>query len=274
MLLGKSDNILGHSREMMRRNTERHLAAYQPCDIEILMNSTSPRGGIWAGFIPPDIAVIAQEPAEIRQTYLGLIDAMEVRPSEFLTLICSDWYGFFESFGTTLNRKSGEVYEGRAVCIFATDEIGLNVDMAWPFLPGTVREDVGWRQKTVDLTAHNKRMAALRDEDFKTASLNVAEKCHLFLPCFDPADQRRALSVSSRAEYEAYLEKLFSRYKIESIAPSNISVSNQYVFSETLWHVRERNSGKPQVIRYALAEIFNPEGDIGSMLGLATLTDA
>lgn len=279
MLMGKAQNVVGHSPELVRKFALDHNSAYQHCDIDVLMASTSPRGGIWAGLLPPDNFVIHRDPEDVRASYVELIRDFKVLPPRVFTMIATDWYACFEVTSQMIHKPSGQVFDNQAVCLFGNDELATTVDMAWPFgpTPGASRpkRDLKGelRSELIDVTAHEERLESWRTADSLRGSHGVAEKGAFFLPVFDPGDERLAVGLSSRADYQNHLDKLFAVYDVKRIAPLNLHVGDQYVFSETHWSGTARKDAAPFAFRYALVEILNSDGEISAMLGFATLAD-
>ena len=73
MLLGKEQNMTGHRPAHVRAVAQAHLNAYVHDDIDTLMRTVSPRGGIWAGLAPPVGAVLLRDYQEIKASYMGLL---------------------------------------------------------------------------------------------------------------------------------------------------------------------------------------------------------
>jgi hypothetical protein len=276
MLLGKSDSVIGHPPEYMAKVSKAHLEAYMPGDIETLMKSVSPNGGIWAGMAPPHGATLLRSNDEIRSTYTDLLNAIQLGNTKIFVLIATDWYVFFESVATVTDKASGTTLENQSVGLFGADDHALAVDMAWPFgiEPGAVRpsRDLGGRVRSelLDLTAHEQRISGLNSENADLASTGIIEESQLFLPCFDPADQRLELLVSGVSAYKDYLAALWAIYRIDTVVNLNMSIGDQYVFSEYLLKVTDRGSGNALEIRYALVEILAADGKVKGMLGYAT----
>jgi hypothetical protein len=278
MLMGKDENLIGHDPALVRHFAVAHNAAYQYCDIDILMASTSPRGGIWAGLLPPDLFVVNETPDEVRASYVELIKDFKVLPPTIFTMFCTDWYAIFEVTSQLVHRESGQIIDNQAVCLFGNDELGTTVDMAWPFgpEPGALRarrdSRGAMRSELLDLAAHDARLEGWRAGDVAQSMRGIAEKGTFFLPDFDQNSSRRAIGLSGRDQYETWLAALFGLFEIESIEALNIHVADRFVFSETLWRARRRGGGAAIGIRYALAEILVGE-EVGGMLGFATLID-
>jgi hypothetical protein len=273
VLLGKEDKVVGHPPELVREIAEAHLKAYGPGDIDHLMRSVSPRGGIWAGIAPPDGAVLLRTADEVRDLYGKLLDAMEVGESDKIISVCTDWYVFNEGLSTTTDKAAGRLFETPFICLFGNDELGTAIDMAWPFgmnlgPPADAAATAVERPPLSDLKAHKTRMAGWSLGDAKQAAEGVADRCLLFLPSFDPEDERLAVLVRGRSDYEAYLADLFRTQRITDLKPSNTIVRDRYVFSEHAMTMTR--DGEATRVRYALAEVFDDAGRIQGMLGFAT----
>lgn len=277
MLLGKEHNVIGHSPEYVAKVSKVHLKAYIQGDIDILMKSVSPRGGIWAGMAPPHGATLLRSNEEIRATYTDLLNAIKLGDTKIFVLIATDWYMFFESVSTVTDKASGTTFENQSVGLFAADDHALAVDMAWPLdlEPGPVRptrDRKGMvRSELLDLAAHEQRMAGMADENLASACIGLVDDCQLFLPCFDPTDERLELIVSGVNSYKNYLASLWAIYRIDNIVNLNMSIGDQYIFSEYRLKVTQRSSGNALEIRYALVEVLAQEGNVRGMLGYATL---
>ncbi|MDB5424733.1 MAG: SnoaL-like protein [Phenylobacterium sp.] len=276
MLLGAEHKVIGHAPQRVREVAEAHMKAYGPGDIEVLMATVSPRGGIWAGLAPPDGAVLMRTPAEIRPTYEKLLKAVSVGPPLKFVAVCTDWYVFTEGVARVTDRASGKAFDTQSIGIYGNDDLGTAIDLAWPFgaAPGArrpARELAGGvRSETADLLAHNARMAGWLAGDVEAASAGLAPDALLFLPCFDPDDERLALMVNGLEAYRAWLRALFAVYRVEALAQSNVVVGDQYLFSEHALALARRSDGAATPVRYALAEVLNAEGAIAGMLGFAT----
>ena len=137
--------------------------------------------------------------------------------------------------------------------------------MAWPF---GLDPDAGsgiraaGRTELTDLTAQERRLAALAAGDIAAAAEGITETACLFLPCFDPADKRLEVLVSGRAAYQEYLRALLELYEIKRITPASILVRERYLFSENTLELAARGNGAPLQagVGYALAEIFSRGG--------------
>lgn len=270
MLLGKEQNLIGHRPERVREVAEAHLNAYGPGDIDILMKSVSPRGGVWGGLAPPDGAVLMRTVEEVRSSYTKLLGAVSVGASQKFISVCTDWYIFMDGVTTVTDKASGRVVESRSVTLFGNDELGTAVDMAWPFgmnlapPSGQAEADAAARTSSQTLKAHKRRWAGWAAGDADEASQGVAEQCLLFFPCFDPDDDRLAILIRGRAEYRACLADLFERRRPSAPRPSNTVVQDRYVFSEQALALSDVD------VRFALVEILNEAGEVQGMLGFAT----
>lgn len=273
MLLSKEDGVVGHPPELVHEIAETHLKAYGPGDIDHLMRSVSPRGGIWAGLAPPDGAVLLRTADEVRGAYGKLLDAVEVGATDQIISVCTDWYVFNEGVSTTRDKAAGRPFDTRSICLFGNDELGTAIDMAWPFgmnlgPAADAAATAAERAPQSDLKAHKARMAGWSVGDARQAAEGVVDQCFLFLPSFDPEDERLAVLVRSRPDYEAYLADLFRTQPITDLKASNTIVRDLYVFSEhAMTMIRD---GEATRVRYALAEVFDEAGGIQGMLGFAT----
>jgi len=276
MLMGRNEKLIGHDPAITRGFALAHNAAYQHCDIDRLMATCSPRGGIWAGLLPPDQFVVNETHEAVRASYVELISTFKVMPPRVISMICTDWYACFEVTSSMIHLPSNQRIDNQAVCLFGNDELGTAVDMAWPLPPGARRllrrAGGNIRSELIDLTAHETRLAGWRQGDIEQAAYGMAETGVFFLPCFDPHDPRRAEGLQGRAAYKNWLEQLFARYEVGSIAPLNFQIGDQHVFSETRWHVTDRETGHDLMFRYALVEILDAE-QVSGLLGFATLLD-
>ncbi len=277
MLMGSAQNVIGHDPELVRHFAVAHNGAYQHCDIDLLMASTSPRGGIWAGLLPPDNFVVNETPEDVARDYVELISQFKVLPPRIFSLFATDWYTVFEVGSEMIHLESGQVFPNQAVCLFGNDELGTAVDMAWPFQPGAVRPARGQqgaaRSELIDLDAQEQRIDGWRKGSVELAAQGIAEKGIFFLPVFDQADPRRAIAVTGRTGYEAWLVQLFDLYRPIEIRLVNNNIGDRHAFSETRWTVEARSNGATVAFRYALVEILDEAGLVSGMLGYATLLD-
>ena len=276
MLLGEEHKVIGHRPERVREVAETHMKAYGPGDIDHLMATVSPRGGIWAGLAPPDGAVLMRTPAQIRPTYEKLLKAVSVGPPLKFVAVCTDWYVFTEGVATVTDRASGKSFDTQSIGIYGHDDLGTAIDLAWPFgpAPGARRPARGLngavRSETADLLAHNSRMAGWLAGDPDAASGGLTRDCLLFLPCFDPGDERLALRITGRDHYRDYLRSVFAIYEVLDLTQSNAVVGDRYIFSDHALTLRRRSDGGVTGVRYALAEVLDGDGAVAGMLGFAT----
>jgi hypothetical protein len=274
MLLGKEDGVVGHSPAHVRAVAEAHIAAYRPCDIETLMASVSPKGGIWAGLAPPAGVAMMRTADEIRKVYVGLLDAVKVGQENVHVAVATDWYVFFESSGKVTDRASGHDIETRSIDLFGNDEYGTAIDMAWPFAAASGLDGSTAAGAVIDrqerATAHRLRMQGLVSGNLQQATQGISPEARLFLPCFDPNDKRLELYVRGDAAYHQYVTSLFDFYRLEGRGLSNqVAGALPYAFSENELLLTPRQ-GPPLKVRYALAEIFDDRGLVVGALGFAS----
>jgi hypothetical protein len=274
MLLGKEDGVVGHSPAHVRAVAEAHVAAYRPGDIETLMASVSPNGGIWAGLAPPAGVAMMRTADEIRRVYVGLLDAVKVGQQNVHVAVATDWYVFFEASGKVTDRASGRDIDTRSIDLFGNDAHGTAIDMAWPFAATVGLDGSTAAGLVIDrqerATAHRQRMLGLLSGNLEQATQGISPEARLFLPCFDPNDKRLELYVHGDEAYRQYVTSIFEIYRLEGHGVSNqIAGDLPYAFSEDELLLTPRQ-GLPLKVRYALAEIFDDKGLVVGALGFAT----
>jgi hypothetical protein len=274
LLLGKEQNVIGHRPEHVRVVAEAHLAAYGADDIDVLMRTVSPRGGVWAGLAPPHGAALMRTVEEIRATYVNLLGAVRVGGGHKVVSVCTDWYVFMDGVTTVTDKASGRTMDSRSITLFGNDELGTAMDMAWPFglnLGPAAADAAAATARTTasDLDAHKRRMAGWASGDVDAASRGVADACSLFLPCFDPDDARLTVLVRSHTDYRSYLRALFELFRFSDLAPSNAILKDNYILQEYALTATAASGGRTD-LRYVLAEILNPAGEVHGLLGFAT----
>src|ERR1700742_1952081 len=133
MLMGREQKLIGHAPAHERDVAETHLKAYVLDDLDARMARVSPQGGIWAGLAPPHGAVLMRTPEEVRTTYGPLLGAVKVAPPLKTLAVCTDWYAFFDGVTPGVDKAGGRGMRSRSISLFANDDLGTAVDMAWPF---------------------------------------------------------------------------------------------------------------------------------------------
>jgi hypothetical protein len=277
MLRGGNDHISGHRPVEVRRIAQVHGDGYLPGDMDVLMASVSPNGGVWAGLAPPDGAVTMRTADEIRSTYTRLLGAIQIVGEKHLVSIATDWYVFFENVATLAHDGADETFDIVSVDLFTHDDTGrTSTDMAWTFpahrgamRPNRVVEPGFLRSELVDLAAHDRRRQAFVDGDAVAAAEGLTEDGDFFVPCFDPDDERLVVNLSGAAAYRDFVQTLFDRFEIRATRPASSAVGDSYVFSEVEWDATDRHTGDALLIRYALVEIFDGAGSVEGMLGYA-----
>ena len=277
MLLGPKDGVSGHRASEVRRVANAHLDAYPPGDLDVLMASVSPKGGVWAGLAPPDGAVVLRDVGEIEALYGKMLGSIDNLGGDEITTVATDWFVFCEAVSRMRPKGVDQVISLVSVCIFGHDDTGrTSADLAWTFEPGQGaarpgRPDPGerLRSEAADVDAHLRRRQALVDGDAAAAVAGVAPASEFFVPCFDPDDERLEVNVSGRDAYREHVEAFLDRFEVKSSRPASITAGDSYVFSEFELDVVDRRRGQELVIRSALVEILDAEGDVVGVLHYA-----
>jgi len=272
MLLGKADGVVGHAPSRLWRVAQAHIVAYQ-YDMDTLMATVSPNGGIWAGVLPVQGAVILRTPDEIRESYTNALAAVQMGEPEAYVAATSDWYVLLEVHGEATEKISGRSFEGMGLGLFGADEIALAIDTDVGAIVSTERSiepgQTVARQRLGDARAHQTRLEALCSGDIDSALTGVGEQLDLFLPLFDPDDRALETYVADRNAYRAYLEQFLGRFRIEHSEQANLITTSSWVFSEVEWTLADTRTGGTVEARFALCEVLAKDGSVRGGVGVA-----
>lgn len=273
MLLEKKDNIAGHSAAYILQVTKAHIDAYQHDDMDRLMATVSPHGGIWAGLLPPEGAVIMRTFEEIREGYRPALAAINIGPSQPFVSMSSDWYVIVEGITQLTDKASGHKFEMAGLGVFGADDKALAIDTE---IGGLVVHDRvcppglsinQWRLS--DFQAHQRRLDAICVGDIEAALVGIGERIDLFLPCFDPNDPTLQVHVGNRDAYRAYLKDFLQRYRVQSSRSANRMTTHSWVFSEVEWVLTDQQKGGNFTIRFALLEALGSDNNVRGAIGIA-----
>lgn len=271
MLLGKDDKVIGHSPAELWHTAVTHMNAYQHDDIDLLMTTVSSRGGIWSGLLPSQGAVIMRTAAEIRDNYTKALAAVKIGGVEAYVAVASDWYVFAEAVTTVTDKASSQEFQVQGVGFYGADNQGLAMDTdVGSLLAGAGVADSGPARLAV-AKAHERRLQTLAAGTVDDAVLaEVAETMDLFLPVFDPNDSRLQQYVGGRDGFRNYARGFTAMYEVEDAGRLNLLTTSSYVFSEVDWALRDRRTGEPGRVRFALCEVIGPDGLVRGGVGVAT----
>lgn len=273
MLLGKEDNIAGHASSRIWEVAETHINAYRHDDIDRLMGTVSPRGGIWAGLLPGQGPVILRTTAQIREAYAQTLAAASIGPCQSYLAVASDWYVLMEGLATVTVKGSGQPAEMTGLGFYGTDGAGLAMDtdvgsiLAADRVTGPGRP--AGRRKLADFEAHRRRREAFGSGDIEGALAGVGDQLDLFLPCFDPDDPALQVHVGDRHAYRAYLERFASRYSVQASAQASRLTTDQWVFSEVEWSLADRRADGTVAVRFAQCDVLAAGGTVRGGIGVA-----
>jgi hypothetical protein len=271
MLLGKEDNIAGHASSRIWEVAETHINAYQYDDLDRLMSTVSPRGGIWAGLLPSQGPVIMRTTEQIREAYRHALAAVRIGPCRSYVAVASDWYVLLEGLATVTEKTSGQSIDLTGLGFYGTDGVGLAMDTDVGSILAADRESgpSAGPQRLADFDAHQRRLEAAASGDVDGALAGVGEQLDLFLPCFEPDDQALQVHVGDREAYRGYLERFTSRYRVEASRPANRLTTDGWVFSEVEWSLADQRAGGTIAVRYAHCDVLAPDRTVRGGIGVA-----
>jgi hypothetical protein len=269
MLFGKEENIAGHAPARIWAVAEEHINAYQYDDIDRLMGTVSPSGGIWAGLLPSQGPVILRTVDQIRQAYSHALGAVRIGPCRSYVALASDWYVLVEGLTTVTEKATERSAAMTGLGFYGTDGAGLAMDTDVGSILAVDQGPVSGQQKLADFEAHRRRLEAFAGGDPDGALADVSDRLDLFLPCFDPEDAALQVHVSDRAAYRAYLEQFARRYHVDDVTQVNRLAADGWVFSETEWSLTDKQAGGRFAIRVAHCDVLAADRAVRGGIGVA-----
>jgi hypothetical protein len=268
MLLGKEDHIVGHSPARIWDVAETHCNAYQYDDLDRLMGTVSPRGGIWSGLMPSQGALLMSTAAEVRDAYGHALNTVKIGPCQAYVAVTSDWYVLTEGVTTVTLKATGEPMEMTGLGFYGADELGLAMDTDVGSIVTHSRVSDG-RRRLADFHAHQQRGDAICAGDIEGALAGVGDQLDLFLPVFDPDDGARQTYVGDRAAYRAYLEGFLGRFRVKTSREANRLTTDSWVFSEREWTLADTQGGGSLDLRFARCDVLAADSSVRGGIGVA-----
>jgi hypothetical protein len=183
----------------------------------------------------------------IRSCYEDLATKMLLVALPPVTEIVTSWYDFYHSLSTVRLAETGELAEIESVVAFPTKgTTGITGEVFWarrtePDATGGEMNGSEIAVRRTMMFEDERRLDALRRMNPAAFAGELVDAVQMGLRDLRGGDGY--IDLHSRSEVQRYLESVFATHEIVGLDVLQRHVAEWYVFTETLWNVRERSSG-------------------------------